>query len=56
VAQPNSDDLEEQELLLLSRAEIESALREGAFKVVAWSAVVAMALNDIDQPWGATHG
>ncbi len=56
MAQPNSDDLEEQELLLLRWEEIESALREGAFKVVAWSAVVAMALNDIDQPWGATHG
>ncbi len=56
VAEPDSDDLEDQELLLLSRAEIERALREGAFKVVAWSAVVAMALNDIDQPWGATHG
>lgn len=56
VAEPDSDDLEDQELLLLSRAEIEHALREGAFKVVAWSAVVAMALNDIDQPWGATHG
>ena len=56
VAQPNSDDLEEQELLLLRWEEIESALREGAFKVVAWSAVVAMALNDIDQPWGAIHG
>lgn len=56
VAEPDSDDLEDQELLLLSRAEIERALREGAFKVVAWSAVVAMALNDIDQPWGAIHG
>ena len=51
-----SDDLEDQELLLLSRAEIESALREGAFKVLAWSAVVAMALNYIYQPWGATRG
>ena len=48
VAQPDSDDLEDQELLLLSRAEIERALWEGAFKVVAWSAVVAMALNYIN--------
>ena len=45
VAEPNSDDLEDQELLLLSRAEIERALRDGAFKVMAWAAVVAMALN-----------
>lgn len=45
VAQPNSDDLEDQELLLLSKAEIETALNNGAFKVLAWSAVVAMSLN-----------
>jgi ADP-ribose pyrophosphatase len=56
VAEPDSDDLEDQELLLLSRGEVERALRAGAFKVVAWSAVVALALNYIDQPWGATHG
>lgn len=45
VAQPDSDDLEDQELLLLSRGEIEAALRAGEFKVMAWAAVVAMALN-----------
>lgn len=45
VAQPDSDDLEDQELLLLTRDEIEAALRAGEFKVVAWSAVVALALN-----------
>lgn len=32
VARPDSDDLEKQELLLLSRAEIENALREGAWR------------------------
>ena len=48
VAQPDSDDLEDQELLLLSRAEIERALSEGAFKVLAWSAVVAMALHFLE--------
>ena len=48
VAQPDSDDLEDQELLLLSRDEIEAALRAGEFKVVAWAAVVAMALNYMD--------
>lgn len=48
VAEPDSDDLEDQELLLLSRAEIERALREGAFKVVAWSTVVAMALHFLE--------
>ncbi len=45
IAQADSDDLEDQELLLLSRDEIEAALRAGEFKVVAWAAVVAMALN-----------
>ena len=45
VAEPNSDDLEDQELLLLSQNEIENALKEGEFKILAWSAVVAMSLN-----------
>lgn len=44
-AEPNSDDLEDQELLILSRIEIESALNAGEFKILAWSAVVAMSLN-----------
>lgn len=47
VAEPNSDDLEDQEMLLLNQAEIESALEAGEFKVLAWSAVVAMSLNYI---------
>jgi ADP-ribose pyrophosphatase len=47
VAQPNSDDLEDQELLFLSRNEIEDALNAGEFKILAWSAVVAMSLNYI---------
>lgn len=45
VAKPSSDDLEDQELVLLSRSEIENALNAGEFKILAWSAVVAMALN-----------
>ena len=45
VAKPNSDDLEDQELLFLSRSEIENALKAGNFKILAWSAVVAMSLN-----------
>ena len=48
VAQADSDDLEDQELLLLSRGEIEAALRAGEFKVVAWAVVVALALNFLD--------
>ncbi|MBC7875765.1 MAG: NUDIX hydrolase [Anaerolineales bacterium] len=45
VAEPDSDDLEDQEMLLLSRTEIESALKDGEFKILAWSAVVALTLN-----------
>lgn len=45
VAQPISDDLEDQELLFLTRIEIENALKVGEFKILAWSAVVAMSLN-----------
>ena len=40
----NADDLEEQELVLLDRPEVEAALKAGAFKVLAWSANVALAL------------
>jgi 8-oxo-dGTP pyrophosphatase MutT (NUDIX family) len=47
VAEPNSDDLEDQELVVLSRSEIEKALSAGEFKVLSWSAVVAMALNHL---------
>jgi ADP-ribose pyrophosphatase len=45
VAKPNSDDLEDQELLCLNQNEIENALKTGEFKILAWSAVVAMSLN-----------
>lgn len=45
VAVPHSDDLEDQELLLLTKDEIEKALNAGEFKILAWSAVVAMSLN-----------
>jgi ADP-ribose pyrophosphatase len=42
--EPYSDDLEEQELLLLRRDEIIKALKNGEFKVLSWSANVALAL------------
>ncbi len=40
-----ADDLEEQELLRLSRTEVEAALAAGQFKVLAWAAVMALALQ-----------
>ena len=39
-----ADDLEEQELLHLSRVEIEQALANGEFKVLSWAAIIALAL------------
>ena len=44
VAEPTADDLEEQELVYMSRAEIELALAGGQFKVLAWTTAVALAL------------
>ena len=41
----NADDLEEQELLLLTRSEMETALTQGEFKVLAWAAAIAFALR-----------
>lgn len=51
VAEASPDDLEEQELLLLTRAEIKAALAAGAFKVLPWATIVALALRQMeDQP------
>ncbi len=40
----DADDLEEQVLLRLSRPEVEAAVARGAFKVLPWQAVMALAL------------
>jgi ADP-ribose pyrophosphatase len=45
VTTPDSDDLEEQRLLFLTREELQSALANGEFKVLAWAAAVAFALQ-----------
>jgi ADP-ribose pyrophosphatase len=44
VTAPNADDLEEQILLRISRAEVEAALSQGEFQVLPWAASVALAL------------
>ncbi len=44
VAEIHADDLEEQALLLLSRAELAAALARGELKVLPWAANVALAL------------
>ena len=49
VTEPDADDLEEQQLLRLSRAEVEAALAAGEFKVLAWATVMALALLHLDR-------
>ena len=48
VDSPIAGDLEEQTLLLLSRADIERALIAGDFKVLPWVAMVALGLRLLD--------
>lgn len=49
VTTPVADDLEEQKLLLLSRAQLEEALTVGEFKVLPWAAMVALGLKVLDR-------
>ncbi len=44
VTEARADDLEEQQLLRLSRTEIEAALMTNEFKVLPWASAVALAL------------
>ena len=45
VAEISADDLEEQELLYLSPAEVEQALLAQQFKVISWTTAVALSLH-----------
>lgn len=47
VAEAVGGDLEEQELILLTRSEIASALDAGEFKVLPWATAVALGLRHI---------
>lgn len=47
VADIHADDLEEQEMCHLSRDEVEAALDAGAFKLMPWAMIVALALRRI---------
>jgi ADP-ribose pyrophosphatase len=42
-----SDDLEEQELLLLSESELRQAWIEGQFKLLPWAAIIGLALQHL---------
>ncbi len=48
VVEIDADDLEEQELLLLSRAEVKAALLAGEFKLLPWLAIVSLALHHLE--------
>lgn len=45
IAKPDADDLEDQELVFLTQAEVEQALMAGEFRVLAWAAAMALALR-----------
>ncbi len=49
VAEPDADDLEEQELLLLTRDEVEAELVGGGLEVLSWATAVALALVALDR-------
>jgi ADP-ribose pyrophosphatase len=49
VGEADADDLEEHELLTMTRDEVESALLAGGFGVLSWTAVVALALVALDR-------
>ena len=53
VTEPDADDLEAQELLLLSRETLRAALDAGEFKILAWAAIIALALRKLDAMEGA---
>ncbi|MDD3826877.1 MAG: NUDIX hydrolase [Anaerolineae bacterium] len=49
VADARPDDLEEQELLLLSRAELKAAINAGEFRLLSWMAAVILALHKLEE-------
>jgi ADP-ribose pyrophosphatase len=48
VAEAGADDLEDQDLLTLTRVDVDEALRRGEFRVMGWSTSVALALLALD--------
>ena len=47
ITQRHADDLEDQQLVLLTQAEVETALVAGEFKVLPWVASIALALRHL---------
>ena len=48
IAEPDSDDLEEQELLLMSFEEIKQSVLNGEFKVLSWTSGVLLAIQYLE--------
>jgi hypothetical protein len=48
VTEPDPDDLEEQEWVLLTQAELAAALSRGEFKALPWASIVALALQRME--------
>jgi len=46
---PHADDLEEQELLFLTRRQLETALDRHKFQVLAWNMLIIQALRHLDK-------
>jgi ADP-ribose pyrophosphatase len=49
VTEIRADDLEEQEILLLSHRQVREALLNGEFKLLPWAAAVSLALQHLDE-------
>ncbi|MBV7339403.1 NUDIX hydrolase [Chloroflexi bacterium TSY] len=47
----DADDLEEQELLLLDRKSVQSALDKGKFRAIAWTTAIALALLHVEDSY-----
>jgi ADP-ribose pyrophosphatase len=56
VTEPVADDLEEQEIVYLSRAEFEAALAAGEFRSLPWVSIAALALLRLQWEETAPHG
>jgi len=49
VTEPNSGDLEEQEILTMNREELRAALLNGEFKMLSWTATIGLGLAWLDR-------
>ena len=48
VCEPTEDDIEDQQLLLLTHSDIQAGLESGEFKALCWAAAMALALRRLE--------